>query len=34
VAAVIINLIAGPDLITGHIIPVEGGMLVSNFNLL
>lgn len=32
VAAAIINLITGPDLITGHIIPIEGGMLISNFN--
>jgi 3-oxoacyl-[acyl-carrier protein] reductase len=32
VAAVIINIITGPDLMTGNIIPVEGGALNSNFN--
>ncbi len=34
VAAAIINIITGPDLMTGQIIPIEGGLLVSNFNLL
>jgi 3-oxoacyl-[acyl-carrier protein] reductase len=32
VAGVIVNLITGPDLMTGQIIPIEGGALVSNFN--
>ncbi|MGH9766385.1 MAG: SDR family NAD(P)-dependent oxidoreductase [Blastocatellia bacterium] len=34
VALAIINVITGPDLMTGHIIPLEGGQLVSNFHLL
>jgi NAD(P)-dependent dehydrogenase (short-subunit alcohol dehydrogenase family) len=34
VAAAIINIIAGPDLMTGCVIPLEGGQLISNFNLL
>jgi 3-oxoacyl-[acyl-carrier protein] reductase len=29
VARVIVDLIAGSDLITGHVIPVEGGMLIA-----
>jgi 3-oxoacyl-[acyl-carrier protein] reductase len=29
VAAAILALIAGPDLITGHVVPVEGGMLIG-----
>jgi NAD(P)-dependent dehydrogenase (short-subunit alcohol dehydrogenase family) len=32
VAAAIVNLITGPDLITGQVIPIEGGQLNSNFN--
>lgn len=32
VAAAIINLITGPDLLTGHVLPLEGGQLISNFN--
>lgn len=31
VAAAIINIITGPDMMTGHVIPLEGGMLISNF---
>src|SRR5262245_12945972 len=31
VAAVILNIITGPDLMTGQVIPVEGGLLISNF---
>ena len=34
VALAIINVITGPDLMTGCVIPLEGGQLVSNFNLL
>jgi 3-oxoacyl-[acyl-carrier protein] reductase len=34
VAAAVINIIAGPDLMTGCVIPLEGGQLISNFNLL
>jgi 3-oxoacyl-[acyl-carrier protein] reductase len=34
VAAAIINIITGPDLMTGCVIPLEGGQLISNFNLL
>jgi len=29
VAAAILALITGPDLITGHVVPVEGGMLIG-----
>ena len=29
IAAAIISLITGPDLITGHVLPVEGGMLIG-----
>jgi len=29
VARVIVDLMAGSDLITGHVIPVEGGMLIA-----
>jgi 3-oxoacyl-[acyl-carrier protein] reductase len=32
VAAVIINIITGPDLLTGQVIPMEGGLLISNFD--
>lgn len=32
VAGAIVNLITGPDLMTGNIIPLEGGALNSNFN--
>jgi 3-oxoacyl-[acyl-carrier protein] reductase len=32
VAGAIINIITGPDLMTGNIIPLEGGALHSNFN--
>ncbi len=32
VAAAIVNLITGPDLITGQLIAIEGGHLNSNFN--
>lgn len=32
VSAVIVNLITGPDVITGQIIPVDCGQLISNFN--
>ena len=31
VAQAILALITGPDLITGHVLPVEGGMLVGGF---
>ncbi|HEY8460246.1 MAG TPA: SDR family oxidoreductase [Blastocatellia bacterium] len=31
VAAAIINVITGPDLMTGCVIPLEGGHLISNF---
>jgi 3-oxoacyl-[acyl-carrier protein] reductase len=34
VAAAIINIITGPDLMTGCVIPLEGGQLISNFQLL
>jgi 3-oxoacyl-[acyl-carrier protein] reductase len=34
VAAAILNIITGPDLMTGCVIPLEGGQLISNFNLL
>lgn len=34
VALAIINIITGPDLMTGHVIPLEGGQLISNFHLL
>jgi 3-oxoacyl-[acyl-carrier protein] reductase len=34
VAAAILNVITGPDLMTGHVIPLEGGQLISNFHLL
>ena len=34
VALAIINIITGPDLMTGHVIPLEGGQLISNFQLL
>jgi 3-oxoacyl-[acyl-carrier protein] reductase len=29
VAEAILSLIEGPDLVTGHVLPVEGGMLIS-----
>ncbi|MFN7930540.1 MAG: SDR family oxidoreductase [Blastocatellia bacterium] len=32
VAGAIVNVITGPDLMTGNIIPLEGGALHSNFN--
>ena len=32
VAAAVINIITGPDLMTGVVIPLEGGLLISNFN--
>src|SRR5262249_39821766 len=32
VASLIVNIITGPDLITGQVIPIEGGALHSNFN--
>ncbi len=32
VAAAVINIITGPDVMTGLVIPLEGGFLVSNFN--
>jgi len=32
VAAAILNIITGPDLLTGHVMPLEGGLLISNFN--
>jgi 3-oxoacyl-[acyl-carrier protein] reductase len=31
VAGAIVNLITGPDLITGQVFPIEGGTLISNF---
>ncbi|MBO0860248.1 MAG: SDR family oxidoreductase [Chloracidobacterium sp.] len=34
VAAAIIGVITGPDLMTGCVIPLEGGQLISNFQLL
>jgi 3-oxoacyl-[acyl-carrier protein] reductase len=34
VALAIINVITGPDMITGHVIPLDGGQLISNFSLL
>jgi 3-oxoacyl-[acyl-carrier protein] reductase len=34
VAAAVINIITGPGLMTGCVIPLEGGQLISNFNLL
>lgn len=34
VAAAVINIITGPDLMTGCVIPLEGGQLISNFQLL
>lgn len=34
VAVAIINIITGSDLMTGCVIPLEGGQLISNFNLL
>ncbi|MCI0525550.1 MAG: SDR family oxidoreductase [Acidobacteria bacterium] len=34
VALAIINIITGPDLMTGQVIPLEGGQLISNFHLL
>ena len=34
VAMAIINVIIGPDLMTGCVIPLEGGQLISNFQLL
>jgi 3-oxoacyl-[acyl-carrier protein] reductase len=30
VAAAILGLIEGPDLVTGHVLPVEGGMLIGS----
>ena len=30
VAGVILSVITGPDLVTGHVIPVEGGMLIGS----
>lgn len=32
VAGAVVNVITGPDLMTGNIIPLEGGALHSNFN--
>ena len=32
VAAAILNIITGPDLMTGQVLPLEGGALHSNFN--
>lgn len=32
VAAMIVNVITGPDVLTGQVIPLEGGVLHSNFN--
>lgn len=32
VAGAIVNIITGPDLMTGNIIPLEGGAIHSNFN--
>jgi len=32
VAAAIVNIITGPDLMTGQVIPLEGGLLISNFD--
>jgi 3-oxoacyl-[acyl-carrier protein] reductase len=32
VAGAIVNVVTGPDLMTGNIIPLEGGALHSNFN--
>lgn len=29
VAAAIVGLVTGPDLVTGHVLPVEGGMLIG-----
>ena len=29
VAAAVLALIEGPDLVTGHVLPVEGGMLIG-----
>jgi 3-oxoacyl-[acyl-carrier protein] reductase len=29
VAAAIVGLVTGPDLVTGHVLPVEGGMLIA-----
>jgi 3-oxoacyl-[acyl-carrier protein] reductase len=34
VALAIINIITGPDTMTGCVIPLEGGQLISNFQLL
>ncbi|HEY7181101.1 MAG TPA: SDR family oxidoreductase [Blastocatellia bacterium] len=34
VAMAIVNMITGPDLMTGCVIPLEGGQLISNFQLL
>lgn len=31
VAAAILGIITGPGLMTGHVVPLEGGMLISNF---
>jgi NAD(P)-dependent dehydrogenase (short-subunit alcohol dehydrogenase family) len=30
VAGAIVGLITGPDLTTGHVLPVEGGMLIGS----
>ena len=32
VAEAVISVITGPDLMTGNVIPLEGGLLVSNFS--
>jgi 3-oxoacyl-[acyl-carrier protein] reductase len=32
VAAAIVGIIAGPNLMTGHVFPLEGGLLISNFS--
>jgi 3-oxoacyl-[acyl-carrier protein] reductase len=32
VASTILGIITGPDLMTGHVIPLEGGLLISNFS--
>jgi 3-oxoacyl-[acyl-carrier protein] reductase len=34
VAMAIVNVVTGPDLMTGCVIPLEGGQLISNFQLL
>ncbi|MFT5696195.1 MAG: hypothetical protein ACI9QQ_002175, partial [Myxococcota bacterium] len=29
IAAGILAIITGPDLVTGHVLPIEGGMLIG-----